>query len=309
MSDIDICFKDCHKYQKYIDDELTPEQSWQVIEWKTGTQDYKPDIKTIEFIKKVLKQKCKNAESYLIQEHDEIIGIIETLGNYHHVTNFDYHHDITYGNDDTELTIENWVKWGRDKDLISNYLWVCQDSSEVCYYSPFNFKRTSWKDLSIDNLPEYDIVVFCISHQFTPPKYWNIAQQLREYLHNEIKHEFVLCPEPTFDENKYPHYVGKDNKSIVKASAWYKYFGYYINGELIDNVVWLSIIRLNGDVKEILGPCQKIISDILKYYKVGFCWDKGYKTEKFIKRLICNHHIFKEYEDDIQEHIILKKEK
>lgn len=307
--DIDVFFRDCHKYQKHIDDELKPRQSWKVIEWKTGTQEYKPDNKCIEFVKDVLRKKCSKSTSYLINEHDEIINIIKECGENNFVTNFDFHHDITYGNDDSDLNIENWVKIGRNLDVIGKYLWVCQDTSEVCYFSPFNFTRSSWKDLSIDNLPEYDVVVFCISHHFTPPKYWGIAQMLREYLHNYVKNEFVLCDEPKFNEDNFPHYVGKDTKSIVKASSWYRYFDYYVNGELIDDVVWLSIINLGDKNKDILSPSQKIISDILKYYDVGLCWDKGYKTENYIKRLIKKHNIQKEYEDEVQKHIILSKNK
>ena len=306
MSDTDIFFRDCYRYQKFIDDELTPIQSWKVIEWKTGTQDYLLDSDCMKFVKTILRKKCKNSESFLIKEHDEIIDIIKDYGKNNFITNIDFHHDITYGNDDSDLNIENWVQFAREKDYIKNYLWICQDNSEICRLSPFNYTRSTWKDISIDNLPEYDLVVFCISHQFTPPKYWGVAQQLREYLHNEIKNEFVLCKEPKFNENLYPYYVGKDNDGVVEKSAWYKYFGYYINGELIDGTVWLSIINLDNKAKNILSPSKKIVEGILKYYNVGFTWHKKYKTENYIRRLTKHLNIKKEYEDDTHKYIVLK---
>ena len=93
IEDIDVFFKECFKYQKYIDDELTPLQSWKVIEWKTGTQDYDVDNDCLEFVKDILKHKCKNSEHFLIKEHDEIIDIIKNYGKNNFVTNIDFHHD------------------------------------------------------------------------------------------------------------------------------------------------------------------------------------------------------------------------
>lgn len=306
--DIDILFKDCLYYQQFIDDDLTPLQSWKVIEWKTGKQNYDIDYNCLNFIKDLLKNKCKGAEHYLIQEHDEILNIIEYYGKNNFMTNIDFHHDITYGNGDEELNIENWVQFARTKGYIHKYLWICQDNSEVCQISPFNYTRSSWKDINIDSLPNYDVVVFCISHQFTPPCHWHYAQTLREYLANEVNNEFCLCKEPIFDENLYPNYIGKDSECQVEKSAWYKYFDYYVNGELINGTVWLSIINLGDNKKNILTPSQKLISDILKFYDVGFTWDKGYKSEHYIRRLTKCHNIKNEYSNDISNNIILKME-
>lgn len=304
--DIDFLSKDCLKYQNYIDDELTPEQSWKVIEWKTGTQDYDIDYESLNFLKELLRKKCKGAEHYLIGEHDEILKILKLYGKNNSITNIDFHSDITYGNGDVELNIENWVQFARKYSYIKDYLWICRDDSEVNTLSPFNYMRSSWKDINIDSLSNYDVVIFCISHQFTPIKHWGKAQYLREYLANEINNEFCLCPEPDFDEDLYPNYTGKDEECQVEKSAWYKYFGYYVNGELINNVVWLSIINLGDKNRDILTPSYKLLSDILKCYNVGFTWDKGYKSEPYIKRLIKNHTVIKEYSNSISNNVILK---
>ena len=306
--DIDILFRDCLQYQQFIDDELTPSQSWKVIEWKTGTQNYKLDIDCLNFIKSVLKNNCKKAEHYLIQEHDEIIDILKLYDKNNFVTNMDFHHDITYGNGDEELNIENWVQFGRKEDLIKQYLWICQDNSEVCQMSPFNYTRSSWKDINVNTLPKYDVVIFCVSHQFTPPAYWDYAQKLREYLANEVNNEFCLCSEPDFDESLYPNYIGKDENCQVEKSAWYKYYDYYVNGELINGVVWLSIINLGDTKKNILTPSQDLVTKILKYYNVGFTWDKNYKSENYILRLTKKHQIKIKYKDNITNSIVLKKE-
>lgn len=92
--DIDVFLPDCFKYQNYIDDDLTAEQSWQVIEWKTGTQNYRLDERCLNFVKKILRDKCKNAKIKLITEHDEIIDIIRNTGEkFNFVVNIDNHHD------------------------------------------------------------------------------------------------------------------------------------------------------------------------------------------------------------------------
>lgn len=305
--DIDIFFRDCHKYQRYIDMELTGAQSWQVIEWKTKTKDYPIDFECLSFVKKILKDKCKDAETYLINEHDEIINILKQYGKYNHVTNIDYHSDISYGNDDTKPNIENWVKFGRNMDLIQDYFWICQDSSEVSPYSTFRYTRSSWKDIRVEDLPKYDVVVFCISHHFTPPNHWVIAQYLREYLHRDIKNEFVLCDEPPYDINDYPHFDG-EMEVVPEAVAWYRYYDYYVLGEKIDGVVWLSIINLNSSCKKnFLTPCIKLLNRIISNYDVGFTWDKGYKTEDFILRLVSRYKVIKKYETDKKMNVIITR--
>lgn len=308
IEDIDVFFKDCFKYQKYIDDELTPLQSWKVIEWKTGTQDYSVDDDCLEFVKDILKSKCKKSEHFLIKEHDEIIDIIKNYGKNNFVTNIDFHCDVTYGNDDSNLNIENWVKHGRINNYIGQYLWICQDGSEDNHLSPFKYTKTSWKDLIIDNLPEYDLVVFCISHQFTPPKHWGLANYLRTYLANKIQNDFVLCKEPQFDESKYPYFYTKDEGIKVEQSAWYKYYDYYINAELSDNIVWLSIINIGDRKRNILSPVSRLVSGILKYYNVGFTWDKEYITSNFINRLANEHKIKEKFDTKYSHNIILEKE-
>lgn len=305
--DIDAFFKECFQYQRYIDDELTPLQSWKVIEWKTGTQDYEVDKECFNFVKEVLKNKCKTAEHFLIQEHDEIINIIKNYGKNNFVTNIDYHCDITYGNDDAELNIENWVKHGRVNNYIGKYLWICQDGSEDNTLATFNYSKSSWKDVVVDNLPEYDLVVFCISHQFTPPKHWRLAQDLREYLANDIQNDFVLCKEPKFDEDKYPYFFTRDESATIEKSAWYKYYDYYINAELCNNVVWLSIINLGDKKRDILTPCSRLVSGVLKYYDVGFTWDKEYTTSNFINRLANEHKIKDKYDTEFSHNIIVER--
>lgn len=179
-------FRDCFKYQNHIDTDLTAEQSWKVIEWKTGTQDYPIDNECLEFVKKIIRDKCKNAQIKLITEHDEILKIIKETGHKHNfVVNIDNHHDVTYFNDDEKLDIENWVKHGRNEDLIGGYIWLHQDSSETCLNSPFHFLHSSWKDFKIENLKDFDLVVLCLSPYFTPPKYWELINFLNVY--NNLK--------------------------------------------------------------------------------------------------------------------------
>lgn len=311
--DIDVLFQ-CSTYQDFQDEDLEPEQSWQVIKWKSEKRGYnnnlfEPDFDTLDFIKKVLQKKCTNALSYTICEHDEIYEILKELPEKNnHVTNIDNHHDITYGDDISELTIANWVSHGRKDGLILDYLWICRDDSEVCNMSPFGYLRSSWKDVNVDALPEYDVVVFCISKHYTPPKYWDVAQLLNEYLCNIVQNDFIECDEPIIDISKYPEYDGEEDGKKLTASTWYKYFDFYVNAELVEGVLWLSFINLGKNVN-VLTPCTRLLYQLIQDNTIGFCWSTGYKSEVLIKRLAKPYDIIDQYEKGSKSHYILKIKK
>lgn len=195
--DIDFFMKDLIEYQQFVDDEIeNPSLAWDIAKMRYQ-KDFVVDEQALLWVKELIKKKCDNVKRFcIIQEHDEIYHIMKSWGCVDSsCTNIDYHHDITYQQDDSKLNIENWVKYARKDNLIYSYLWIHQDGSEMCFDSPIQYIHYSWKDLTskdIDLIPEYDAVVFCVSKYFTPYKYWNIAEELQSYLIKVLNYSSVI---------------------------------------------------------------------------------------------------------------------
>lgn len=183
--DIDILFSDHLYFQSHMHNDLTPKQSWTIIKWyneleKTNLNfDY--DEKCLEKVLKIIFTKCKKAKVKSIKEHDEIIKVLEENDvKDSNVFNLDAHHDITYGSDDRELNIENWVLHGIKNGIIKDYTWICRPDSK-CPTTPVYYGikvLDTMDDEYINKMPEFDLVVICTSKHFTPPQHWNINKKL-----------------------------------------------------------------------------------------------------------------------------------
>lgn len=161
----------CHEYRELINYDIDPEKSWLMVE-ALGI-DYDINNHTLDFIIDVINKKCNNSKVKVINEHNEIIDIlIEEKLNDVDMYNIDNHHDITYHNDNSKANLENWVIHARNKNLIKNYNWVHTDVSDMCLDSPISFVHACYKDVNLDLIPNFDLVVLCISKHFTPMKYW-----------------------------------------------------------------------------------------------------------------------------------------
>lgn len=188
--DIDFFFTEMNIYQKYMDTELTPKQSWQLIKWKAVKNKeklhFEPCNLALEYVKNILLSKCKGVKRIaLIQEHDEIIKVLEKEGcSEANLYNFDYHEDVSYQEnieEDTELTLENWIQFARKKNLVKRIAWIGQDDSRKVHQTLIKIDSTSWKDYDWWNFPDFDVLVICVSKHFTPPKYWKLAKELKEF--------------------------------------------------------------------------------------------------------------------------------
>lgn len=195
--DIDFFMKDLIEYQKFVDDEVDdPKLAWDIAKLKYG-KDMILDKQALLWVKDLIKNKCQNVQQFcIIQEHDEIYNLLKKWNcSNASCTNIDYHHDITYQQDDSKLNIENWVKYARKDNLIYSYLWIHQDGSEMCVDTPIQFIHGSWKDFTfkeIEQIPNYDAVVFCISKYFTPNEYWCIAEELQSYLIKILNYNKII---------------------------------------------------------------------------------------------------------------------
>lgn len=187
--DIDFFFTEMNTYQRYMDTDLTPRQSWQLVKWRAERDgkklSFEPCNLSLEYIKNILANKCKGAKVVLITEHDEIIKVLEKEKCFEdNLYNFDYHEDISYeedGAEDVELSIENWIQFARKKNLVKRLAWIGQDDSRKAHQTLIQIGNTSWKDFDWQICPDFDLVVVCVSKHFTPPKYWGLAKKLKEF--------------------------------------------------------------------------------------------------------------------------------
>lgn len=190
--DLDSMY-DCHTYAQYMNYDIDAEDAWKFIYYLEGTKKYgintKIDFRALSKVIEILDNKCGNALIEIIDEHDEIVGIMEKHNSEEsNMFNIDYHHDITYGNDDTELNLENWVRHSKARRLIDNYYWLCRPLSSIEVDSPFQYNRDCLEDVKVDLLPEFDLVVICISHQFTPMNtYKSLLNTLLSYINGGTK--------------------------------------------------------------------------------------------------------------------------
>lgn len=183
--DIDFFFPEMNTYQKYFDVDLTPNQSWQVVKWKAEKNKkkltFEPCNFALEYVKKILVNKCKGAKVIGIKEHDEILEVLrQNKCENADLYNFDFHEDICYGNEDDELNLENWIQFARQENLIKRIAWISQDGSRKTGLSTICASTMCWKDCDEDMLPDFDLLVVCTSRHFTPPKYWYLNRMLRK---------------------------------------------------------------------------------------------------------------------------------
>ncbi|MGL5098667.1 MAG: hypothetical protein ACRC6B_01320, partial [Fusobacteriaceae bacterium] len=152
-------------------------------------KEYEPCRSSMAFVDKVLFNKSTGkTKAFLIKEHEEILQVLEDENIRDcKMYNIDFHHDITYGNneEDEKLSLENWVMHGRKEGLIDEYSWITQDNAIPCVSTPIRHEMISYKDLSINKLPVFDIIVICISKHFTPVKHWNLAYKILDYLNKK----------------------------------------------------------------------------------------------------------------------------
>lgn len=180
--DIDFLFKECADYSEYVDPELTPSQSWQVIRWKSKLKEIKHDKKSLLYVLGILKNKCKNAEIVSINEHDEIVEILsDRFVIDSRLYNIDNHHDITYDAILSSCNLSNWVTYARNLGYIKDYVWIRQDNSKYPEISQIQYSSGSYKDIGFDRIPDFDLVVICTSKHYTPEQYWCYNKLLCEY--------------------------------------------------------------------------------------------------------------------------------
>lgn len=182
--DIDIVSQDESKYNEWIDEELSPAESWKVIEWKLGRKP-RIDPNAVKFLEKLVKETCNGqTEIVTIERHHEAVEVLERAGAWDsYLINVDRHHDIDYGGDKSVLDIGNWVMHARNENLVRKYTWIHADDSALLPYheSPVKYSKCSYKDLLFDKVIDFDLVIVCKSPYYTPPAAWYLMKKIPEW--------------------------------------------------------------------------------------------------------------------------------
>lgn len=293
--DIDALFNG-HTYAKYMNYDLEPNLAWKVIDLIASELpeiDLKPDPIALNIVAEILNLKCSKAKIHIIEEHDEIIDTLRGL-KFEKVNmyNIDAHHDITYGNEDNELTIENWVRYAKSKGLIDEYNWLHRPNSDIKLASPMKFKRDCLHDASPELFPEFDAVVICVSKHFTPKQYWItlpnvLLSQLTTFKHFQEVHPNTLTEEDIKAVPNYEDYLADGTMPNIKRL--FRDENSYLIFER-DYEPCLSMISLDG--KANLFHIKEVVDYLLGEYKsLRFDFVPGIRNEIFIKRLVRNYEI------------------
>lgn len=106
--------------------------------------------------------------------------------------------------------------------------------------------------------------------------------------------DFELCTDEQLNitEKEYSHFF-TDLEVDVFISRMYKYKNYYmcLDIDFVKNTCWTSIIKMGDKNENILAPSIRFLNRIAAKFQIGFCWEKGYKSEILIKRLAKNFKI------------------
>lgn len=282
--DIDA-FVPCHAYAKHMNFDVNAEIAWNIID--TIGIDYSVNKDALSKCMEILEKKCQHAKVRIIGEHDEIIGVMQEFKcKDSTVYNIDYHHDLGYGNDDLELNIENWVRFAKEYNLMKDYHWIHRPLSDIRYSSPFYHTRTCLDDLDLNNMNEIDLVVICISHHFTPKKYWDaIPNVLLSNIKGDLKHFQEVTPttlSPNIFKGLNDYLIDGTMPEIYRL---FRNGDCYLPIEKADEGVAISMISLSG--KGNLFTIKEVVDKMIDEYNiVEFNYKVGIRNEIFIKRLV-----------------------
>ena len=294
--DIDICFEQGSIFRKYMNYNIDPRYSWEIMD--AEGVDINPDWEIVMNIEDILKQNVKGKPVVIINEHDEILQVLRDFNCYKaELFHFDAHHDVGYGGEFTEPNIENWVTHAKIEKLVDKVNWTHNCSAEFPENFPFLMLHDNILDIKPRFLPEFDLVVLCVSRHFTPMYYWDRLIKLfhecvvgRNYMpdgYEEVEDFDFSKLDPHGDylmDGTYP-----DVERIFK------------NGSLhivIEKDRSVSMFKYGDEECNIFGIKPFVDWLINCYGYVKFQWRVGCRNETFIKRLMKNYEVLF-YEDGL----------
>ena len=189
--DLDIIMHPCiQQYNDDVEGDDNPIDLWIALENEYKLDDYnllKYDSNIILEITKLLKyNKDKGKKIYYIQEHQEIVDILQKSPTYqndqYHIYNIDFHHDLWYQEEDfddilkhNEYTCANWAGYLFLKKKLKSFTWLKAPNSDDLEIKPYGSNiQINYLTLG-DFYKLYDLnfdeIFFCLSPQWIPPKF------------------------------------------------------------------------------------------------------------------------------------------
>ena len=186
-----------------------PGETWERIEFERKINNHiSYDAKTLKTIALIIKNAMKNENCtfYSIEEHQNLVKIlnIEDSGDEYNVVNVDFHHDIYYHDEDVarlsyfeDCNCSNWLGYIHYIDKLKSYTWIKAPNSEPI---PRDLdeelaEKISVKDSSALNELKmklnkgeisFDYVVFCLSPQWVPYRYYHLFEIICDFVNKEV---------------------------------------------------------------------------------------------------------------------------
>ena len=304
--DLDILFN-CNEYAELMNYDISAQQAWKMIDVLGTTYNY--DSKTLNKLVDIIKYKCNTSKVAFILEHDEIIDILRK-NNCHEATliNADFHQDVSYNNNDNTLNIENWVSYAKQYHLIDKYHWVSRPLSQSQTQQSFMYSRTDIDDVDLDMIEDIDLLVFCFSRHFTPPKQGVEALNI---LRKNLKQDFFeLGTEEINDfleelktNSFYKSYL-VDNSLPAFSRLFRSSDGICVIEERVNDEIYYSMT--SETQKANLFKIKRFLDVILdEYESICFQFEETNRNSIFIKRLAKQFKIIQQTDNKIK---ITKKE-
>lgn len=133
------------------------------------------DLKIYTNLTKWLIKMTKNMSAddiTFIESHETIINYLPKEENIC-LINIDHHHDIGYQPSDADVDLGknlhcgNWGKYLLKKNLIDDYIWICNENSQKNYMHS-TIKTHYISEYDLENL-KADKIIICLSSPWVPP--------------------------------------------------------------------------------------------------------------------------------------------
>lgn len=177
-------------YNNLIDDEIMIadlERDFPIL-----TKALPPDLYIYHYLTEFLVRQFKKMDAskvFFVNDHDAVIKLVDNTTDVS-LCNIDHHHDIAYQLDADQRIfvphVGNWVKYLRDKGVVTHYIWVHNPNSDP----PTDDLREKYLDsdyelqqMDLDNVPDIDMLIICNSPEWIPSDYqemWEIWVSIAE---------------------------------------------------------------------------------------------------------------------------------
>lgn len=112
---------------------------------------------------------------YFIKEHQTLLQLVKDIDKFQ-LFNVDHHHDIGYNKTKAATKIikpecGNWVKYLGDKGKLNEYIWICNDNSDMPasdLHKIYLTEPINVKEFNFDSVQDIDKLIICNSPQWIP---------------------------------------------------------------------------------------------------------------------------------------------